>query len=326
MAGEPVALTEVWRSGVREGCHRGHAVVLAPDGSIERAWGDPTAQILPRSANKPGQASAMVRAGLPLIGELLALSAASHSGEPFHIDGARRILAEAGIAISALGTPADYPLDEVEREQWLIHGKGRESIAMNCSGKHSAMLLTCAVNGWPLEGYTSPDHPLQVRITAEMEDLSGEKVWATAVDGCGAPLHGLTLTGLARLAASCGFAEPGTAPRAVADAMREHPEWVAGTRRDGTALARAIPGLFAKEGAEAVYMAALPDGRAIALKIDDGADRARPVAMAGILLALGVDAWQGVDAAVLQRQAHPPLLGGGRRVGELRPTPALMTG
>ena len=86
-------LVEVRRGGVVEGAHRGHAVVLAPDGTIERSWGDPLARILPRSSNKPAQATAMVRAGLPLEGELLALAAASHSGEEFHVDGVRRILA-----------------------------------------------------------------------------------------------------------------------------------------------------------------------------------------------------------------------------------------
>ncbi|MFM7210991.1 MAG: asparaginase [Actinomycetota bacterium] len=119
--------------------------------------------------------------------------------------------------------------------------------------------------------------------------------------------------GLANVGSACVGADPGTPPRRVADAMRAHPEWVAGTARDATALARSLPGLLVKEGAEAVYVAGLPDGRGIAFKIDDGANRARPVAMAGILQALGI------DNATIQEQAHAPLMGGGAVVGEIRP-------
>ena len=289
MAGDAVVLAEVWRSGVREGAHRGHAVVLAPDGAIERSWGDPATLILPRSANKPAQAAAMVRAGLPLEGELLALAAASHSGEPFHVEGAASILAMGDVPLEALRTPPDLPLDEVEREAMLARGEGRTSLRMNCSGKHAAMLLTCVVNDWPLDDYRSPDHPLQVLIRDELEDMAGEACWAAATDGCGAPLLGLSVTGLARVARASVVAEPGSPRRRVADAMRAHPTWVSGTRRDCAALTSAMPGLLAKVGAESIYMAAFPDGRAIAFKVEDGADRARPVVMAGILASLGYD-------------------------------------
>ena len=310
-------LAEVWRSGVLEGVHRGHAVVLAPDGTVERAWGDPDARILPRSSNKPMQAAAMVRAGLPLEGELLALSAASHSGEPFHIEGALRILARGGLDEAALLTPPEMPIDDEERTAVLVGGGHPTPVLMNCSGKHAAMLLTCVVNDWPRGDYTDPGHPLQGAIRDEIVSLSGEEPWAVGIDGCGAPIFALTLSGLARAAAGCVLAAPGTPPRRVADAMRDHPEWVAGTRRDATALARSMPGLLLKEGAEAVYMAAFDDGRAIALKIDDGANRARPVAMAGILQALGF------DNDVIEAHAHAPLMGAGMVVGEIRPSSAL---
>ena len=310
---DAVVLAEVWRSGVLEGVHRGHAVVLDPDGGVERAWGDPDVRILPRSANKPAQASAMVRAGLPLEGELLALAAASHSGESFHVEGARRILMRGGLDDTALRTPADLPLDDDVRTQLIARGGVPLPILMNCSGKHAAMLLTCVVNDWSIEDYTSPEHPLQASCREELEDLAGERSWATAVDGCGAPLYGLTLRGLARMGAACVQASPDTPPRQVADAMRAHPEWVAGTSRDAAALARSLPGLLIKEGAEAVYVAALPDGRGIALKVEDGANRARPAAMAGVLRAIGI------DNATIDAQAHAPLLGGGAVVGDIRP-------
>ena len=199
----------------------------------------------------------------------------------------------------------------------LLAGGHPAPVLMNCSGKHAAMLLTCVVNDWPLGDYTDVGHPLQAAIRDEIVDLAGEEPWAVGVDGCGAPIFALTLSGLARAAAACVLADPGTPPRRVADAMRAHPEWVAGTRRDATALARSLPGLLLKEGAEAVYMASFDDGRAIALKIDDGANRARPVAMAGILQAIGV------DNDVIESHAHAPLLGAGAVVGEIRPSSVL---
>lgn len=305
-------LVEVRRGGVVEGVHRGHAVVLAPDGSIERSWGDPQAQILPRSSNKPAQASAMVRAGLPLEGELLALASASHSGETFHLEGVQRILDKAGLDESALLTPPELPLDEAVRLEVQMAGQVASSAYMNCSGKHAAMLLTCVVNDWPTADYTSLDHPLQQLIVDEIAQRAGEQPWASAVDGCGAPLIGLTVAGLARMGAAVASGEDEPARR-VADAMRGYPDWVAGTRRDAAALQRSLPGALIKEGAEAVYLVVLPDGRAIALKIEDGGGRARPVAMAGILRAIGV------DNDVIEAQARQVLFGGGRPAGEIVP-------
>lgn len=303
-------LVEVRRGGVVEGVHRGHAVVLAPDGSIERAWGDPSTPILPRSANKPAQATAMVRAGLPLEGELLALAAASHSGEDFHLEGVRRILTQAGLDESSLLTPPELPIDDDVRLGAQLAGGQPSSAYMNCSGKHAAMLLTCVLNDWSLADYTDPAHPLQQAIRVETAERAGEEPWAVAVDGCGAPLFGLSVTGLARLGASIATADDEPAQR-VAKAMREHPDWVAGTRRDAAALQRSLSGSLIKEGAEAVYLVVLPDGRSVALKIDDGAGRARPVAMAGILRAIGV------DNDVIAEQSRQVLLGGGRPAGEI---------
>ncbi|MFM1965263.1 MAG: hypothetical protein RL134_988 [Actinomycetota bacterium] len=252
----------------------------------------------------------MVRAGLPLEGELLALACASHSGEAFHLEGVRRILDVAGLDESSLLTPPELPLDDDVRLQVQIAGGHATSAYMNCSGKHAAMLLTCVVNDWSTVDYTDVDHPLQQAIRVEMAARAGEEPWTAAVDGCGAPLFGLTVVGLARLGASIASAED-DAGRRVAAAMREHPEWVAGSRRDAAALQRSLPGSLIKEGAEAVYLAVLPDGRSVALKIEDGSGRARPIAMAGILQAIGI------DNEVIAGQSRQVLLGGGRPAGEI---------
>ncbi len=308
----PGLLAEVVRSGFVEGRHYGHAVVVGPDGSVLRSWGDPQAVIFPRSSNKPAQAAAMVRAGLPLIGPHLALSAASHSGEGFHLAAVAEILAGAGLDTSALQTPVDYPLDADERDEWIRTGRAPEPLAMNCSGKHAAMLATCVVNGWSIHDYREPDHPLQRAILAEVEHCAGEKVSVVGVDGCGAPVLALSLIGLARSASTCMTAADGSAERMVVDAMRAWPRYVGGTRRDVTRLMAGVPGLLAKDGAEGVYLVGLEDGRAVAIKVLDGADRARIVALAEILLGLGV------QAAVLDDLRQTPVLGGGVPVGEVR--------
>jgi L-asparaginase II len=305
-------LAEVVRSNVVEGCHRGSVVALAGDGSELWRIGDPDHPVFPRSSNKPMQAVGMLRAGLDLDGELLALSSASHSGEPFHLDGVRRILAAAGLDESALQTPPDYPVDEQEKIAYISAGHSPTPIAMNCSGKHAAMLATCVANGWPLETYTEVDHPLQVALHDTVAALAGEAIPAVGVDGCGAPLFALSLTGLARCFSRIATAPAGSPEGRVAAAIRGNPRWLGGTRRDVSTLIATVPGLIAKDGAEAVYAAALPDGRAIALKIDDGGQRARPPVMVAALRRLGV------DVTGLDELATTPLLGGGRRVGEIR--------
>jgi L-asparaginase II len=313
----PVVIAEIVRSGFVEGHHYGSWVALAPDGSQLASAGDVTSPVLPRSCNKPLQAVGMLEAGLSLEGELLALSCASHSGEPFHVEGVRRVLQSAGLTEEALQTPPDYPLDDAAREHVIRSGGSRAPVLMNCSGKHAAMLATCVANGWPTETYREVDHPLQQQIAATFARLTGETVQHVAVDGCGAPLLSTSLTGLARAFARLARATSGPEAR-VATAIREHPEWVSGTTRDELALLRAIPGAIGKAGAESCYVVALPDGRALAMKTDDGAARARPVVMAALLEGLGVTDEPGVDGGAVRRTGRSPLLGGGVPVGEIR--------
>ncbi len=310
--GVPPVLAEVVRSGFVEGRHRGSLVILDADGEVDFALGEVAVPVFPRSSNKPMQAEAVLRAGAELDGPLLALAAASHSGEAFHLAGVREILAGAGLDESALATPPDLPLDREAAEAWLAAGGAREPVLMNCSGKHAAMLAACVLNGWPLESYLDAGHPLQRLVRDVVVDASGETVDHVGVDGCGAPLMSLTLTGLARAFRSYVLAEPGTARRRVADAMRAHPEFVAGTRRPDTWLMREVPGLLSKMGAEAVQAVALPDGRAIAFKIDDGGARALGPVLARALERLGV------EERILRQVGDAPLLGGGRPVGEVR--------
>ena len=315
-AGLPV-VAEIVRSGFVEGHHYGSVVALAADGTVEWSVGEVAAPVLPRSSNKPIQALAMVELGLDLPPDLLALACASHSGEPFHVDGVRRTLASAGLDESALQTPPDYPLDDAAREAVIRGGGTKTSVLMNCSGKHAAMLATCVLKGWDTANYLDADHPLQLAILETFARITGEPVTTVAIDGCGAPLLSTSLTGLARAFAALATASDGP-ERRVAEAIRRHPEFVSGTTRDELALHRAVPGLIGKAGAESCYAVALPDGRAWALKTDDGAPRVRPVLMAEALRRSGVLTEPGVDAEAVEATGRLDLLGGGKPVGVIR--------
>jgi L-asparaginase II len=304
-------LAEVVRSGFVESRHRGVVVALAANGTFAFTAGSANTAILPRSANKPLQATAMLRAGLPIEGELLALAAASHSGEDFHAQGVRDILDFAGLTDSDLRCPPALPLDEPTARRLIRESETPESrVRMNCSGKHAAMLATCIANDWPTETYLDPLHPLQRHISKTIEELAREPVAAIGVDGCGAPLYALTLGGLARAFRALVLAEPGSPERKVADAMRKFPEWTSGTTRDENRLMTSIPGLLLKGGAEGVDAFALPDGSAAALKVEDGAARARTPVTVTILAMLGAQPPAELATAVVS--------GGGNPVGLIR--------
>jgi L-asparaginase II len=308
-----VTLAEVVRSGFVEGFHRGSVVVLDATGAPLATAGDVESPIFPRSSSKPLQAIGMLRSGLRLLDDAdLALVCASHQGEDFHLERVRALLRSAELDESALRCPPDMPIGEAAAAAVHRAGGRRSRIQMNCSGKHAGMLLTCRTAGWPLEEYWRPEHPLQERLRAAVEDFTGEHVAAVGVDGCGAPVLAVSLTGLARAYLRLVSGAPGSVEQTVAAAMRAHPAIVAGTGAEDTLLMLGVPGLLAKGGAEGVMAVAVPDIGAVALKIDDGAARARMPVLVSALRRLGV------DAPVLTEYADVPLLGGGLPVGAVR--------
>jgi len=309
-------VAEVTRSGLVESRHHGHVAALDANGALVLAVGDVTSPVFGRSSNKPLQAVAMLRLGLVVEDDELALVTASHSGEPRHLAVVERILRAGGLTADDLDNTPALPLDEHCTHELLRTGGTATSLTQNCSGKHAGMLVTCAANGWPLDTYLDPDHPLQRAIATTVAELAGEPVSAIGIDGCGAPVHAVSLRGLARAYRTLVTAAPGTAEHRVAEAMRAHPDLVGGTGRDVTTLMTALPGLLAKDGAEGVYAAATATGQAIALKIDDGAWRPRPAVLIAALDALGV----GVPDA-LRDALRVPALGHGLPVGEVRALP-----
>lgn len=301
-------LARVIRSGFVESVHRGSLAITNPDGSLLLHRGDPWSPVLPRSSNKPLQAHAMLEAGLTLHPRLLALVCASHSGEPTHRAGVLEILKQFKLSEADLQNVPDYPVDDEERNQWIRNENEPSRIAQNCSGKHAGMLATCIVNGWDTKTYLNPQHPLQQFIERSLGKIASEPVSAVATDGCGAPVMALSLGALA--AAFGRLAQGSTSTTsAIATAIRDYPVMVGGTNRDVTQLLLGTPGLVAKDGAEAVYAAGLPDGRGLALKISDGGQRARPVVMAAMLRRLGI------ESNALDKLELSPVLGHGVPVG-----------
>ena len=300
-------LAEYVRDGVVESEHRGFLVALNADGTIFKSLGDIETKIYPRSTVKCAQASAMVRHGLNLEPRLLALAQSSHSGDAMHMDGAREILASVGLDESALQCALDRPLGDAERRTWGDAAPTR--IAMNCSGKHAAMIATCVINKWPVDNYLDAAHPLQVAIKTELETLAGEKISVTSTDGCGAPLFLLSVIGLARAIRTITISSD-PIHKSVMDAARAFPEMVGGVGRHNTEMMQEVPGLFMKDGAEAVNVCSLSDGRALVFKVSDGSLRAFRTIVHACLKEFGIDT----------SFTPEKVMGGPRVIGTIRAT------
>jgi len=291
-------LVEIWRGGMMESRHRGHAAICDARGEIVSAWGHPATLILPRSSCKMVQALPLVESGAAdaagLGPDRLALACASHQGAPLHVEKVRRWLTDLGLSEDDLRCGAQPTRDKAERTRMTCASEAPGQVHNNCSGKHTGFLtLTRHLGAGP--DYIDPDHPVQRAVRAAFEDVTGGESPRWAIDGCSAPNFATTVAGLARAMAffaaaraDAGDARARAAGRLV-DAMRAHPDLVAGEGRACTDLMRAMEGRVAvKTGAEGVFVAILPDrGFGVAVKIEDGATRASEAAIAGLLVHLG---------------------------------------
>lgn len=314
----PVPLVRVVRSGVEEAVHLGSVVVADEHGRVAASAGDPGRVAFARSTTKPLQAAVSLNlAGEEVTEAEIALMCASHNGEPVHLGVVRKLLDRAGVGVDALRCPPALPLDtEAAR---AVAGPSRE--LHNCSGKHAGMLLACIRRGFELDSYIDPTHPVQKEILSAVETAAGGPPAGVGIDGCGIPVHAYPLVGLASMYArlarpeGLGHLEP-TVERAI-QSMSAEPYLVAGRDRICTAVMQAVPGIIVKAGAEGLLCAAvLARGVGIAVKVEDGSGRAGGPALVRTLKQLGV--LSGEEEAALAVQARPPVLGGGRPVGELR--------
>jgi L-asparaginase II len=314
-------LAEVERSGFVESRHLGAVAVAGPDGELLAVAGDPDLVVYPRSCSKPFQALGVRGLGVERelgLGQLaLAGACGSHDGEPDHVASVRKVLAAAGLEESALRCPPILPANREARARV----EGPAPVYHNCSGKHAYMLAGSVARGWDTDRYLAPEHPLQAVVGDTLSDFVGVPIEHVGVDGCGVPVHAVALRGLAtayaRLGARAAAGEEG--PSALVEAVRSHPFMVAGSGQLDTVLLEATGGrVLAKVGAEAAYGAVnLASNLGLALKVLDGAPRARGAALLAALRGLGwLDEreWETVLPA-----ATVEVHGGGRTVGAVRP-------
>lgn len=307
------------RNGFIESRHVGAAVVLAADGTVVTELGDIRSPIFPRSTLKPFQALASMKASVPLRGPQVALAAASHVASNDHMAVVRTMLDAAGVTEDDLQCPEDWPQDEEARNDLIRSGRGRQRIAFNCSGKHAAFLWACTENGWDTTTYLDPAHPLQRSIASVIEEYAEESVAAWGVDGCGAPVAAISLTGLAR-----GIGKIAKAPSdkhadaraaTIATAMLDYPWAVHGHGKENTVVMEDL-GVLAKSGAEGVLVLAARTGAALALKVLDG--NARAATLVGLTLFAASGAIDADKVGEVLEKIVPPVFGGGRPVGSLR--------
>ncbi len=321
---ESVELAVYERSGFIESRHAGSAVVL--DGLTAEPLlrlGNPDAPVFPRSAMKPFQAIAVMASGVELAGEQAAIATGSHTGSASHAALVRQLLERARLNSDALECPADWPTDKSMRNELVLASMGADPVYMNCSGKHAAMLLACVQNDWPTAGYLDPGHPLQKRVLDIVERFTGEKVVATGIDGCGAPVHAMSLVALARGIRGLSTASvdsPFAMLRSAASlraAVLANPRAAGGDGEPDTVIIEKM-GLFAKIGAEGVMVLSTWDGTTVALKILDGNLRAAAIVGLQLLVRVGAIAQAQVDAVA--PHLGLTVLGGGKPVGVIRAT------
>ncbi|ALV46969.1 asparaginase [Arthrobacter alpinus] len=316
---DAVELAVLERSGFVESIHIGSAVVVAGDGSVVTELGDIKAPIYPRSATKPFQALASMQSGVPLRGAQVAIACGSHTGSLEHMDLVAGILKAAGLNESHLGCPAAWPGDSTARAWMVRTDRQKSKLAMNCSGKHAAFLWACQENGWDVAGYLEPNHPMQRAVRTVLEEYTGEQVTHTGVDGCGAPVMAVSLTGLARAFSTLAKAPTDKNANAraatIATSMLDYPWAVEGHGKPNTVVMDEL-GVIAKMGAEGVLAMATASGASVAVKILDGNGRA--ASLVGLTLLAASGALDIPEVAGVLDKVVPPVMGGSSRAGSLR--------
>ena len=303
---DTVQLAYLTRAGLIESRHHGLVCLTGPDGKLIQEHGNSRKLIYPRSAVKMLQALAMRRSGLKLTGAQLAMSSASHQGTSEHTDIVLSILADAGLTESDLMCPVAWPGNAAARAA----ATGETKAAFNCSGKHAGFLATCVENSWDTKTYLQPEHPLQKLIVEVIEEFSEEKIPHSTFDGCGAPLHAMSLQGLARAVGKFAATEV-----EIRDAMLANP-WVVDDRGASDTLVME-KGMLAKIGAEGVFVIGLSSGHGVAVKVADGS--MRPAGLAAIKMLANNGLLDQKSYQELFQKLSVEALGGDQVVGRLEP-------
>lgn len=281
------------RGGHVECVHVGGAVAVDPGGKVLLSHGDPDERTFFRSAVKCWQALPLVESGAAdrygFNDRELALACASHEGEDMHVAAAASMLAKLGLAPDYLRCGAHPPYDRNAANALVRRGEQPSNLHNNCSGKHAGMLACCLHHGWPTGEYPDPEHPLQLAIRARIGAAAGMVAGDLphATDGCGVPTFFMPLSRMARMFSSLGAAVRDQPLGRLAEAMRAHPEMIAGPRIFDTRLSLATKGrVISKRGGAALGCAATRDGTGIAVKCGDGTSDVVPAMLMRVLTKL----------------------------------------
>lgn len=274
-------LVHVTRGNHLESIHRGHIAVVDSRGTVVHHVGNPVQTVCLRSCGKPLQALPVITTGAAdafhILPAELAVMSGSLSGQEFHVKAIASILKKIGLDEHALNCGIHRPSHRPTAKRLEESGCRASPLHNNCAGKHAAMLTLCVHHGWPCENYTAQEHPVQRLILSTVSSLTEvppEQI-GTGIDGCGVPVFFLPLAHLARsYARLTDFSDP--AIRRLMEAVLSHPEMIAGDERVCTDIMRACgKRIFAKTGAEGGYaMSLMEEGLGVAIKIEDGSQRA----------------------------------------------------
>jgi len=327
-------LVDVYRSETVESRHRGSVIAINASGKTLLELGDVGALVFPRSSLKPLQAIPLVESGaadhFAMTTQELALACASHSGEAVHAQVLSNWMQRIGLKPSQLECGPSLPMDKDTAEEHLRGGGQPVRELHNCSGKHTGMLAMAAFLEETLQGYSEYDHATQQGWLKVLSDLSGIHIadmpWDR--DGCGLPAIALPLSAFAKafIPFTAEYQRDASkrtqAAMRISAAMRAHPQLVAGSKRCCTASMYGVDNLLVKVGAEGVFVAvAVEAGVVIALKADDGANRAAEVMLGAALRQLGVISASQYDALLPWYQ--PSILNSQQHVvGSVRPSAA----
>ncbi len=312
-ASDAVVVAELMRDGRAESFHHGVVAVVDSAGNTLLERGNGEAIVYPRSTLKPLQAIAVLETGIELSSLHLALTTASHCGSTRHREAVLSFLDTYGLDSQALQCPLDLPLGSDERAHYLAEGLRPSREAMNCSGKHAGFLAACTHAGYSLEDYLSPSHPLQVNIRETISRYAEEDIAFSSHDGCGAPLHAISLGGLATAIAR--VAAGNTAhEHQLLTAVRDNSWAIDGEGRDNTVTIETLGGI-AKIGAEGLVVIGTPEGVAVAVKILDGSMRATSLVALAALEKTGAISPE--QATVLSARMAHPVTGGEAIIGGL---------
>lgn len=303
-------LVEITRGPLVEAIHRGFIAAVDADGQILAQLGDIETSTWFRSAAKPFQTIPIITSGaadhFKLTSKELAIITASHSGETIHLQAVSSILEKIHLNETDLLCGTHAPFDEPSANELKAKNDQPRQLHNNCSGKHSGMLAFAKFLAQPTTDYINPRHPIQQRILstlAEFAQIPADEI-AIAIDGCSAPVFGVSILAMAKsYSRLVGARFTNLAPQLVSaaekvvEAMTEFPEMIGGSRnRLDTDLMRTTQGqVVSKVGAEGVHLLGVkpceryPTGLGIAIKIEDGdTRRARDPVVIETLRQLGV--------------------------------------